>query len=120
MKIDWPDSINHLQQSALSSPGLDFWSPSIVGDPLTPEFVSWQLSVMQLRIQEHGQAKPEPKVAYYGKIILPSSLLCPSVIRPTAHTDWKAPIQPRQSALSSPGLDFCPPSTTLVFIGRIM
>ena len=28
MKIDWPDSINHLQQSALTSPGLDFWSPS--------------------------------------------------------------------------------------------
>ena len=28
MKIDRPDSINHLQQSALTSPGLDFWSPS--------------------------------------------------------------------------------------------
>ena len=28
MKIDWPDSINHLQQSALTSPGLDFCPPS--------------------------------------------------------------------------------------------
>ena len=26
----------------------------------------------------------------------------------------------QQSALASPGLDFCPPSTTLVFIGSIM
>ena len=68
----------------------------VAGETLHPDYISWQLEVMQLRIKEDIHVKPEPKAAWYGKLILNSSLLCPTVVRPTAQSDWKAPIQPRQ------------------------
>ena len=113
MKIAWPYSINHLQQSALTSPGLDFWSPSSPSYPALLKAPRGRFKITSLPGTALECALSRIGLGEDTTLVASETLLRRKLLLLDRLHLHGIPVD-------APGLDFCPPSTTLVFIGGIM